>query len=261
MLPSHWGGLLVHARNVGTTIEPGSVRLTVYRAGDLQEHVLDVGLAGMPLDLATGLYDVRATFIGSHDKPSRWLRGVEIRDGEISEQTIDFSSGMVVVDAEIEGGAALSAFEAYIYYYRVGDHQQPVTYTPAGDTAILQGGRYDMRALFFRANDQPSIWRRDFVVNPGETVSHTVSFPSGKLLVRAYDHTGAELIGDNVFIYVFAAGQRSKPVAVARSGEMLILTDGDYDILAEDTRAPDDAQWLTGIRLRSGVLTEQSVSF
>lgn len=260
-VPFDRGSLIVHARNAGAPLEPGRVLLTVYRAGDLQEQVLDSGLAGNPLDLATGLYDVRATFTGSHDKPSRWLRGVEIRDGAISEQTVEFSSGMVVVDAEIEGGPALSAFEVYIYYYRVGDHQQVVTYTPAGDTTILESGRYDMRALFFRANDQPDIWRRDFAVNPGATVEHKVSFPSGKLLVRAYDHTGAELIGDNVFIYVYPASQRVKPVAVARSGEVLILTAGEYDIRAEDTRTKAQAQWLGGIRLQAGMLSEETVSF
>ena len=255
------GMLAVLADNAGKPLSPGSVTLTVYRAGDLQREVLDSGLAGVPLGLASGLYDVKATYTSSSDKPSRWLHAVEIRDGESAEQSIAFSSGSVVVDAQVKGGGALDAFDAYIYYYRAGDHQQPVAYTPAGDTAILEGGRYDVRALFFRSHDQPDIWIRDLEIETGETSSRTVAFPSGKLLVRAYDETGVELIGDNVFIYVYATGERSKPVAVARSGELLTLTEGDYDIRAEDTRRENEVRWLERIHLRSGLISEQSVTF
>ena len=108
---------------------------------------------------------------------------------------------------------------------------------------------------------QPDIWIRDLEIEAGETRRRTVAFPSGKLLIRAYDETGVELIGDNVFIYVYAAGERSKPVVVARSGELLTLTEGDYDIHAEDTRRENEVRWLERIRLRSGLISEQSVTF
>lgn len=68
------------------------------------------------------------------------IRGVAIRDGQLSEQSIKFSSGSLVVNAELKDGDTLRAFDVYVYYYRAGDHQQPVAYTPAGDTAVLEGG-------------------------------------------------------------------------------------------------------------------------
>ena len=197
-IPINRGSLLVHARNAGAELAPGSVRLAVYNTGDLQEQLIDSGFADAPLGLATGVYDIKATFAGSHDKPSRWLRGVKISDGEIAEQMIEFSSGTVAVDGQIEAGRTLGRFEVYVYFYHAGDHQQPVTYVPAGEAVMLESGRYDLRAVFYRSNDQPNRWLRDFLVKPGETVEYTVSFPSGTLLVRAYDGGGSELIGDNV---------------------------------------------------------------
>ena len=255
------GALLVKARNAGEQLPSSAVELTVYRAGDVQQEVVDSGLAGAPLGLPIGRYDIRATFTASNEKPFRWLRGLEIRDNETCEKTVEFSSGTVVLGAEIKGGGPLGDFQAYVYYYRAGDHQQPVTYTTAGQPAVLANGRYDVRVSFFRSHDRPDIWMRDLVVHPGQVVKRTVAFPSGKLLVRAYDAGGSELIGDNVFVYVYSAGERSRPIASARSGELLILTEGAYDIRVQDTRRKDREVWLKDIHLQAATLTEESARF
>jgi len=98
-------------------------------------------------------------------------------------------------------------------------------------------------------------------VNPGETLEHTLSFPSGRLIVRAYDESGAELIGDNVFVYVYATDEHSRPIASARSGELITLTEGVYDVRAADTRRETETRWLNDIRLRTGLMTERAVTF
>ncbi len=94
-----------------------------------------------------------------------------------------------------------------MYYYRVNDHQQPVAYTTAGETVTLESGRYDVRASFFRSHDQPDLWVRNLFLGPGKVITRTLYFASGRLVVRAYDNSGSELVGDNVFVYVYAAGQ------------------------------------------------------
>lgn len=255
------GILRVRAQNAGQALLPGAVTLSIHRAGDAQEEVLDTALAGVPLGLAVGRYDVKVTLSGSNDKPWRWLRGLEIRDGETREETVEFSSGTVVVGAELKGGGRLGTFDVYVYYYRAGDHQQAVAYTPAREAVLLESGRYDVRASFFRSHDRPDIWMPDIMVGPGQVVRRTATFASGSLLVRAYDGTGAELMGDNVFLYVYPAGHRRRPITVARSGEMLILSEGMYDLRAEDTRRSAADVWLTNVRLVAGTLAEQSVTF
>ena len=255
------GAFLIKARNGGREMPPGGVELTVFRAGDVQEEEVDRGLAGVPLWLPVGQYDVRATFSGSHDNPSRWLRGLQVIENETVEDTVDFSSGTFLIRAEMEGGRTLGDFQVYVYYYRAGDHEQPVAYTPAGEPALLEAGRYDLRANFFRSHDRPELWRRDVVLEAGKTVAETLTFPSGRLLVRAYDPGGRELVGDNVFLAVYAAGERTQPIASGRSGEQLILSLGVYDIRATDTRNPSAAIWLSGVHLRAGRLVEDSVTF
>ena len=62
---------------------------------------------------------------------------------------------------------------------------------------VVESRRYDLRASFFRSHDRPGIWIHDVAVDPGEVIRETVTFASGRLLVRAYDDSGAELVGDN----------------------------------------------------------------
>ena len=132
---------------------------------------------GVRPDLAVGCYDVKVTFQDSNDKPSRWLMGLEIREDETREETVEFSSGTVVVNAQMQDGDALANFQASIYYYCTGDHQQPVAFVPAGEPAVLAERRYDVRASFVRSHDRPDLWRRDLVVKAGQVLQETIGFP------------------------------------------------------------------------------------
>jgi hypothetical protein len=261
------GRLLVDARNAGETLPSEAVSLTVYAAGDHQEEVVDWGRAGVPLSLERGRYDAQLTFALSNDRPSRWLRGLEIVENETLEQGVEFSSGSVLVDAEMTGGERLRDFQVYVYFYPAGDHREPVAYTPAGQAVVLESGLYDLRVHFFRSHDQPDVWFRRVTVQPGPQAKYTATFPSGRLLVRAYDQDRRELIGDDIFLYVHdthdshALGGRSRPIAVARSGQELILTAGEYDVRLEDTRAPGRVEWLRRVLVQPGERNELSVSF
>jgi hypothetical protein len=235
------------------------VTLSVFQAGDVQEEVIDEGLAGEPLDLALGRYDVKATFIQANDKPVRWLRGLDLKLDTTQEATVEFTSGTLTIQAALKGGRAVGSYDVYLYYYRSEDHAEPVGYTPAGEPAVLEAGAYDVRAHFFRSHDQPDIWLRDVAVRSGQVTRHTVTFPAAELLLRAYDASGRELVGDNVFVYVYASNQRKRPLASARSGEVLILTEDLYDLRVVDTRRPGDGIWLPAVQLRAGTLTQRSV--
>jgi hypothetical protein len=253
------GALLVHARNAGKPLPTDAVELNVYRAGDEQEEVIDWGSADEPLDLAPGRYDVKATFVHSNDQPVRWLRGLELTSDGTRRETVEFASGTLAIGATSNGGRPVGTYGVYVYYYRPEDHAQPIGYTPAGEPAVLEGGTYDVRAHFLRSHDQPDIWLRDVVVQAGEVAVQTVAFPSAELLLRIHDASGAELVGDNAFVYVYASGQRSRPIASARGGESLILTEDVYDIRVVDTRHPGEGVWLSAIRLEAGTPTERDV--
>src|SRR2546426_4626300 len=89
--------------------------------------------------------------------------GREIREDETREETVEFSSGTVVVNAQMQDGDALANFQASIYYYCTGDHQQPVAFVPAGEPAVLAERRYDVRASFVRSHDRPDLWWSNLV--------------------------------------------------------------------------------------------------
>jgi len=255
------GALHVVARNGAKELPAGAVALTVYRAGDLDREVVDTGFAGAPLRLNTGRYDIKATFTASNDKPSAWLRDIEIKQDETRETRVAFRSGTAVVSAAMKQGDPLEAFQAYVYFYPAGDHQQPVAYVPASEPVVLASGRYDVRVNYFRSHDRPDLWIRDLVIPAGGQVSRTAIFTSGKLLVRAYDTAGAELLGDNIVVRIHTVGERQRPIAVARSGELLILTEGAYDLVAEDTRGAEPRFRIQHISIAAGGVSEIRLTF
>jgi hypothetical protein len=79
------------------------------------------------------------------------------------------------------------------------------------------------------------------------------------------------LIGDDVFLYVYAAddavqearagGVKSRPSVVARSGTELVLSAGQYDLRLEDTRIPGSDQWLRGVEVIPGKRIELEATF
>jgi len=254
------GTLLVTATNAGQERPPGTFEFRIYRSGDEQLEIVDEGVGGEPLGLRTGRYDVEISFAHSNDKPARWRRGIEIRANETRKEVVDFSSGQLLVHAQLPDGQRLESFRVYVYYYRAGDHREPLAYTPAGETAILESGVYDVRAQFFRSHDRPDKWLRDISIRPGETVQRTVTFSSGWLAVQVYDTEGNELIGDNTLVSVHAVGERTLPVAKANAGEQIVLTAGEYDVHVEDTRRPGSEVWGSRIAVAPGKLSESSVT-
>ncbi len=255
------GFLRVDARNGESSLPPGAVSLTLYRARDPQLEVVDSGLNGVPLDLKAGAYDIRATLGASNDRPERWLRNIQVLEDETVEHSLEFASGTVVVRAFTPDNTELGDYQVYVYFYNPDDHQEAVTYAAAGQPVTLSSGEYDVRANFFRSHDQPDIWIRRLRIETGQTVSRRVTFESAQLLVRAYDQDGNELIGDNVFLYVYPAGVTGTPFVTTRSGEEVTLAAGRYDIRATDSRTPGDAIWIRGLELRSGDRVERSLKF
>jgi hypothetical protein len=71
------------------------------------------------------------------------------------------------------------------------------------------------------------------------------------------------LIGDDVFVHIrdrHPPGTRSRSIAVARSGEELLLTEGRYDLCLEDTRTQGGSRWLRDVEVEAGERRELTVS-
>jgi hypothetical protein len=251
------GALLITARNRGQALAAPGVALSIYRAGDAQQQLVDQAIAGEPLRLETGRYDVKAVLTASRDQPEVWFRGVEIRDGETANRSADFAAGFIKVSAQIEGGEQLDGFRAYAYVYSSKDHQQAITYFPAGETVLLSEGSYDVRVEFTRSNDRPDVWKYGIAVRAGQVAEYRAAFRAGRLIVRCL-RAGKELLGDNVFVAAFAKGERRTPVAQARSSEELLLQAGEYDLRLRATAVPSKEIWVSGVNVRSGRLSEQS---
>ena len=255
------GQLTVSARNGEKVLPDGAVELTLFQSGDAMGKLVATGHAGTPLHLPVGSYDVRATFTAGSDAPERWLRDVSIEDGGDIHSTVDFSSGSLRIAAYL-GDIELERYQAYVYAYRAGQHVTPVAYASAPDPLVLESGRYDVRVTYVRAHDQPSRWLYNVEVPVQRTHSTSVRFESGRLLVRAYDAKGEAFIGDRVFVTVFASGARHGPVAIARAGELLTLSEGKYDVRLQDTTRPSAApRWHLGAHVETGQRSELDIIF
>ena len=71
----------------------------------------------------------------------------------------------------------------------------------------------------------------------------------------AIDAAGTELVGDNVFVFVHATGERSRPVITARTGQDLILSAGSYDVRVQDTLTNTE-RWIEKVVVQAGKRTE-----
>ncbi len=249
--------LLVRAKANDKALDSTAVEVTVYRAGDDMLEIIETGVAEVPIELNPGAYHFEARLLTAADKPVRSVDSVELADGKLVESSVEFETATVHTQARLTGGETLDAYHAYVYFYRVGDHTQAIAYAPAGQPVVLSTGTYDLRASYFRSADQPDLWLRGVKLKPGEERHVPFDFPSGKLIVRAFDDAGEELIGDNVIIRVYSDQTRSGPVSTARSGELQVLSAGVYDIAVEDTRRAA-ILWLDGTRVSAGELTERA---
>lgn len=254
------GWLRIDATNAALKLDPKQAEIWVYEAGDVQQRVVEKGQVSRPVNLAVGRYDVRVRFIGSNDRAIRWIKGLEVIDGDLAVKGVRFTSGKLTIDARLQDGPPLETFDAYVYVYREGDHETPVAYLPAGHSFILEQGRYDLRVHYRRSDDQPDIWLRKLTLTSGEAVRRSVEFPSARLLLRVLDQRGEELIGDNIFVFAYAEGARAKPVSIGRSGKIQILTAGRYALRIEDTRNAR-SYWLAPQNLVPGKLIERVVQF
>jgi len=254
------GSLLVSAFNANRPLGGDAVALHVYRHGDAQQEVVDTGAAGVALGLPVGVYDVCAAFLESHDRPKRWIRGLEIRDDEIAKARVDFTSGHVRVDARLDGDLPLEPYQAYVYFYRTEDHAEPLAYVPAGEAALLQAGRYDVRTELFRSVDRPERWLRDLAVEAGKERHETAAFASGYLLVRVFEADGTELVGHNATVGIYPHNHREHALSVARPAERMLMSSGLYDLCVTDTRTAGREVWVSRVAILPGESTTRSVA-
>jgi hypothetical protein len=244
------GTLEVIATNAGAPIPIGEVKLRVFAKGDRMGAIVAEGVAGLPLGLAAGEYELEAEWSSSADAP-RIEASFAIAARQKSTVEMRFSSGTLLARAELKGGASLDGFKVYVHAYRPQDHAQAVAYAPSGRPLILSVGRYDLRAAFVRSHDRPDAWRRGIEIRAGSTSTITFTFDSGSLLMEAEASDGSPLIGDNVFVEIHPAGVRHSFLR-ARSGEEIVLQSGRYDVRAEDSRDPTSEAWVSGVEVRGG---------
>lgn len=249
--------LLVNAEANGRTLESALVEVTVYRAGDDMLQIVESGTAGIPIELNPGVYDVEAQLLSAADRPVRSIDSVVLSEGETTEGRVVFETATVITQANQAAGAGLGDYDAYVYFYDPADHTQAIVYAPAGQPVVLSAGTYDLRANYFRSADQPDVWLRGVDLVAGEQRHVPFSFPSGSLIVRAFDATGEELLGDSAIIRVYSDESRAVPVAISRGGEIRVLSAGSYDIAVEDTRNAV-VRWLDDTEVVAGELTERS---
>lgn len=186
--------------------------------------------------LAPGTYEVSVTHLGIKGDAKQRFEGVEVREGELTEITADYSAGKISIKATRNGELE----DCTVAVYRAGTKEQIVggrTYTSDSSNPKvldLSPGTYDVAVASTQLRGTPPQRFDRLEVRAGETTSREVDFSGGELAVEITRN--GELA--DAMVTVFRPGF-SKQVTGGRTYEspnsnprVFELIAGTYDVRA-----------------------------
>ncbi len=215
--------------------------------------------------LPAGSYDVEARPVRIEGTGATVLRSVEVRDGETTERTVDFSPGELAVKVTRNGGLS----DAVVSVRAAGESRQVAggrTYVSDSSNPrvfTLASGSYDVEVKSAEIEGGPTRRWRGIVVEKGGRTSLDHEFDSGTLRIGAT--SGGELV-DAVVSVLPASGGR--PVAGGRTytsetsnPRELVVSPGAYRVTVRPVRMPDAGVKELEVEIAAGQTVERTVDF
>jgi len=156
-----------HYRVLGTNIDlaftksgtsPGTLKKIIY------DEKIAAGVAGEGIELNPGRYDVKV----EHERITKWIRGVEIKDKENTEEAVSFPVGKIIINSEspISEGKV-----AHVGVYLEGRYEIMEKGGKLGEEIKIVPGMYDILVTV----DSKKYWLRGVEVKDKGVVSKKIN--------------------------------------------------------------------------------------
>lgn len=222
-----------------------------------------------------GRYDILVEADGIQ-RAARWLRGLEIAEGEVSEQIVDFTPGRLTVAATGNGElleratVTLLDVEDDSAVIRAGSPDGWMGHTgrPHPRTWEILPGIYDLLVKPDQVLGAEQ-WIRGLEITPGQSLEQTLDFAVGQLTVEVSGN-GERMERGNVSLVETGDG-RTLIAAGTPDGWMghtgrphprsYLIPAGVYDLWLQAPDIEGAGLWLRGIEIVPGKTVEQNVDF
>ncbi|OGL41949.1 MAG: hypothetical protein A3C43_12435 [Candidatus Schekmanbacteria bacterium RIFCSPHIGHO2_02_FULL_38_11] len=127
------------------------------------DEKIAAGIAGEEIELNPGEYDVRV----EHERITKWIRNVKVSDKQLTEQSISFPSGKIIITSDIPEQAK----EAQVAVYLEGRYEVMEKGGKIGEEILIVPGRYD---ILITLNNKKH-WIRGIEVNDKSVISKKIN--------------------------------------------------------------------------------------
>ena len=217
------------------------------------------------IPLPDGVYDVEVIPLGIKGAEKQILKGVEIKQGETVEKTVDFGFGEISVGVTRNG----SLSDATVTVYEPGTKNNVAggrTYRSADSNPKkikLSPGVYDLSVGSVEIADKPLETIPGVEIKSGETSERSVEFKSGILMVGA--SSGSGLVDATIYITDSTTGG---PVAGGRTytdpnnnPKEYVLSPGNYKVVVKAVKLKDTSPEEFEVEVKQGETVERSAQF
>lgn len=217
------------------------------------------------IPLPDGVYDVEVIPLGIKGADKQVLKGVEIKQGETVEKTVDFGFGELTVGVTRNGSlsdATVTVYEPGTKNYVAGGR----TYRSPDSNPKrikLSPGVYDLSVGSVEIADKPLETIPDVEIKSGAATEKSVEFKSGILMVGA--SSGSGLVDATIYITDSITGE---PVAGGRTytdpnnnPKEYVLSPGTYKVIVKAVKLKDTSPEEFELKVSEGETVEQNAQF
>jgi hypothetical protein len=217
------------------------------------------------IPLPDGVYDVEVIPLGIKGADKQIIKGVEIKQGETVEKTVDFGFGELTVGVTRNGSlsdATVTVYEPGTKNYVAGGR----TYgSPDSNPKRikLSPGVYDISVGSVEIADKPLETIPGVEIKSGATTEKSVEFKSGILMVGA--SSGGELADATIYITDSKTGE---PVAGGRTytnpknnPKEYVLSPGAYKVVVKAVKLKEALPKEFEVVVKQGETVERNAQF
>lgn len=217
------------------------------------------------IPLPDGVYDVEVIPLGIKGADKQIIKGVEIKQGETVEKTVDFGFGELTVGVTRNGSlsdATVTVYEPGTKNYVAGGR----TYgSPDSNPKRikLSPGVYDISVGSVEIADKPLETIPGVEIKSGATTEKSVEFKSGILMVGA--SSGGELADATIYITDSKTGE---PVAGGRTytnpnnnPKEYVLSPGTYKVVVKAVKLKEALPKEFEVVVKQGETVERNAQF
>ena len=223
IVPAH---LTIEITAGGAPIHVHSGSYDVHVAGR-RDKPLASRRPGERLTLRAGRYDIEVLYRDPRGLQSTWLNDYLIVDDHLETVDIGVASARLAVSLTYRG-IPISPAEGEWEVHRSGD-PQPFTGGQSGQLVELPAGTYDIRVFYSAFGATPlERWVRDVKIEGSTRETIEVIEEAGAEMRINVRHDGRTL--RDAWFSVYPAGQTETPLTTQRSGGVIDVPAGRYDI-------------------------------